>query len=179
MSYAQDIIGERPVPLRDLTSTINDKRALYTIDWNNTSKIAMISIAPTRASESILGANAFSNLLSKDARQDAIWIYLTKVLGIAPLQAAAIMGNISVETGNFASTTVENNLTNYNYAIRDGVGYGLLQWTYPSRKEGLLNFANETGGSVGDYDVQLNYMVYVRYASCGLIKGLFEISWYD
>lgn len=40
----------------------------------------------------------------------------------------------------------------------DGAGYGLAQWTYWSRKKGLWTYAKECGKSVGDLNVQLNYL---------------------
>lgn len=43
-----------------------------------------------------------------------------------------------------------------NFA-RDGAGYGLCQWTYWSRKQGLLEYAREMGVSVGDGVMQCYY----------------------
>ena len=40
--------------------------------------------------------------------------------------------------------------------INDGVAYGLVQWCYKTRKQGLLEASK--GKSISDLDVQLNYM---------------------
>lgn len=40
----------------------------------------------------------------------------------------------------------------------DRHGYGLAQWTYPSRKEALLAFARERSASVGDCAMQLAFV---------------------
>ena len=41
--------------------------------------------------------------------------------------------------------------------IHDGVGYGLCQWTYWSRKQALFNFAQARGASVGDEGMQVEF----------------------
>lgn len=44
--------------------------------------------------------------------------------------------------------------------IHDGVGYGLCQWTYWSRKQALFNFAQACGASVGDEGMQVEFCVH-------------------
>ena len=48
----------------------------------------------------------------------------------------------------------------YQEFASDGAGYGLCQWTWWKRKEGLYNFAKETNRSVGDLTLQLEYLWY-------------------
>lgn len=43
--------------------------------------------------------------------------------------------------------------------IHDGVGYGLCQWTYWSRKQALFNFAQARGASVGDEGMQVDFCI--------------------
>lgn len=43
--------------------------------------------------------------------------------------------------------------------IHDGVGYGLCQWTYWSRKQALFNFAQACGASVGDEGMQVEFCI--------------------
>lgn len=83
---------------------------------------------------------------------DVKWFYnrLTKE-GYTPESIAGILGNIYAESGCVANN-VENasgySDTDYvkkinahpNTFIHDGVGYGLCQWTYFSRKQLLLDF---------------------------------------
>lgn len=45
----------------------------------------------------------------------------------------------------------------YQNFVRDGAGYGCAQWTYWSRKQGLLNYAKEKGTSIGDEEMQFEY----------------------
>lgn len=42
--------------------------------------------------------------------------------------------------------------------VNDKVGYGLAQWTFPTRKEQLRKIAKELNGSVGDLEVQLYFV---------------------
>ena len=46
----------------------------------------------------------------------------------------------------------------YDGFATDHYGYGLAQWTYPSRKEALLAFAQKEGVSVGDCEMQLQFV---------------------
>lgn len=87
---------------------------------------------------------------------------------------AALMGNLYVESklnpkdlqGSYER---KFNITDEEYTkavddgsygsfITDGAGYGLVQWTYWSRKEGLYNYAKECKASIGDLNMQLNYI---------------------
>lgn len=45
----------------------------------------------------------------------------------------------------------------YQNFVHDGAGYGCAQWTYWSRKQGLLNYAKEKGVSIGDEEMQFEY----------------------
>lgn len=44
--------------------------------------------------------------------------------------------------------------------IKDALGYGIVQWTYWARKQNLLAFAKEKNKSVGDLNLQLDFMLY-------------------
>lgn len=39
-------------------------------------------------------------------------------------------------------------------------GYGLAQWTYPSRKQGLYDMSKSTGYSIGSVDLACMYLLY-------------------
>ena len=87
-----------------------------------------------------------------------------------------LMGNIQTES-NFKSTNMQNsyearlgmNDTTYTQAVDNGsyanfatdkVGYGLCQWTSSGRKAGLLAYAKEHGKSIGDEDMQIDYLMH-------------------
>lgn len=102
-----------------------------------------------------------------------IWDYLTGK-GLSPAGAAGLMGNLYAESGlnpqNLQNTyekklgytdaayTAAVDSGKYQNFIHDSAGYGLAQWTYWSRKEGLLAFAQAAGKSIGDLETQLGYL---------------------
>lgn len=109
----------------------------------------------------------------KGSAEKTIWNFL-KGKGLNDYAVAGIMGNLYAESGLLA-----NNLQNsyekklgytddtytaavdsgkYTNFVRDSAGYGLAQWTYWSRKEGLLNYAKKTKKSIGDITMQLEFL---------------------
>lgn len=103
-----------------------------------------------------------------------IWNFL-KAEGFNDFGIAGLMGNLFAESRllpnnmedkyqsklgyNDESYTraVDNNT--YTNFVKDAVGYGLAQWTYWTRKQNLLNFARQNNKSIGDLDMQLNFLV--------------------
>ena len=47
---------------------------------------------------------------------------------------------------------------NYPNFVTDKAGYGLAQWTFWSRKQELLDFAREQRKSIGDLQMQLDFL---------------------
>lgn len=47
----------------------------------------------------------------------------------------------------------------YDGFIHDQAGYGLAQWTFWTRKKALLNFAKSCKKSIGDIDMQLDFLL--------------------
>ena len=105
--------------------------------------------------------------------EKVIWDYL-RVKGLTPIAVAGVMGNLYAESGLVPNnlqqtynaslgmsdaqyTAVVDNGTYTNF-VRDQAGYGLAQWTYWSRKEGLLNLAKSRGKSIADLYVQLDFL---------------------
>lgn len=105
--------------------------------------------------------------------ENQIWDKL-KSFGLNDFAAAGIMGNLFAESGLNAENLQNSgnkklNLTDEQYTVavdsgtyqdfvHDGIGYGLAQWTYWSRKQGLLNYAKIAGTSIGDTAMQLDYL---------------------
>ena len=92
--------------------------------------------------------------------------------GMTAVGACAMGGNIQAESG-FQSNIVQRGMTllsdeEYTAAadggtidfVYDGVGYGLCQWTYPTRKSNLFNFARDCGRSVGDEAMQVQFCIF-------------------
>lgn len=47
----------------------------------------------------------------------------------------------------------------YTNFVNDGAGYGLAQWTYWTRKNSLLNYAKARAKSIGDEDMQIDFLI--------------------
>ena len=94
--------------------------------------------------------------------------------GLNAYGIAGLMGNLYAESG-----LMPNNLQNtgnkklgmtdaeyvkavdngtYKKFVRDSQGFGLAQWTFWSRKQALLDFAKSLGASIGDLNMQLNFL---------------------
>ena len=97
--------------------------------------------------------------------EKVIWDFIYSKCGNA-YGTAALMGNLMAEsslnprnvTGSKDPDYVEKaDAGTINFA-NDGKAFGLVQWCYHTRKEGLIAFAKAQKASVGDLNVQLNYM---------------------
>lgn len=107
------------------------------------------------------------------ANDKTIWEFL-KAKGLNDFGAAGLMGNLYAESG-LSPTNLQNTYNNkfcmtdeeyttsvdrgsYKNFVRDSAGYGLAQWTFWSRKQGLYNYAKAKGTSIGDLTTQLEYL---------------------
>lgn len=106
-----------------------------------------------------------------------------------PYGAAGAMGNIEAESGlraNNLQNSVEKRLgmtdEEYTAAVDNGSyvdfctdrgGYGLCQWTSAGRKTGLLNFAKSKGVSIGNEDMQIEWLLHeLRTSYKGVLSAL-------
>ena len=103
-----------------------------------------------------------------------IWDFLKKE-GFNDYGVAGLMGNLYAESG-LLSNNLQNTFNSklglsdeeytkrvdngtYTNFVHDSAGYGLAQWTYWSRKQNLLNFAKSKGKSIGDLEIQLQFLI--------------------
>lgn len=92
-----------------------------------------------------------------------------------PIGVCALMGNLKAES-NLNPINVQNSFEKklgmddatytaavdygvYGHFTTDGVGYGLAQWTYKTRKADLYNFAKKQYKSIGDLDMQIDFLI--------------------
>ena len=133
---------------------------------------------------SIFSPGSFNNFSSiyGNSLEEKVWFAL-KDMGYSDEAAAGAMGNFDRES-NFRANNLENDyegklgytdesyteaVDNGSYSLQRfisdhdtpqcGAGYGLAQWTFYSRKEALYNFAKYKGTSIGDEDMQLEYLI--------------------
>lgn len=108
-----------------------------------------------------------------DSVEKQIWDFL-KGKGLNSFAVAGIMGNLKDES-NLDPQNLQNvyetslGLSDAEYTrrvdngaytnfVHDSAGYGLAQWTYYSRKQNLLAYAKETGRSIGNLQMQLEFL---------------------
>ena len=102
-----------------------------------------------------------------------IWDFLIGK-GLNAYAVAGIMGNLKAESGlnpqnlqntyekklGYTDATYTTAVDNGSYTnfVKDSAGYGLAQWTYWSRKQNLLKYAQSKGKSIGDLAMQLEFL---------------------
>ena len=92
-------------------------------------------------------------------------------LGMTPAGAAGCVANIMAESagkpdnvedrswmsdGTYTERVDDGSYTGF---VTDRYGYGLCQWTAPSRKQALLDYARAHGVSIADADMQFQFLV--------------------
>lgn len=106
-------------------------------------------------------------------KEQIVWSFLIGRLG-SPYAAAAFMGNFFCESGlrpqaleyehmkaigmNSAEYTSAVDSGAYDAFVTDAAGYGIAQWTWGPRKARLLEFARSNNVSVGDLEMQLEFL---------------------
>ena len=102
-----------------------------------------------------------------------IWDFLTGK-GLSEVAAAGVMGNLYAESRlnpcnlqnsfekklgltdqQYTSGVDDGTYTNF---VKDSAGYGLAQWTFWTRKQNLLNYARTQKKSIGDLQMQLEFL---------------------
>lgn len=135
--------------------------------------VMLCSIEPVEALSVDSTRESLSFMVYLDDNAKTTWDFL-KSKGFNDYAVAGIMGNLWAESGlnpknlqgsyerrlkhtDESYTKAVDNGTYKNF-VRDSAGYGLVQWTYHTRKQGLLNYAKKQGKSIGDLTMQLEYL---------------------
>ena len=108
-------------------------------------------------------------------RAETIWRWLWERIG-NDYGVAGLMGNLCAESGlnpcnlqnsyekllGYTDQTYTEDVDCGAYSeyqfVHDHAGYGLAQWTARERKQALYDFAKLKGASIGDLDMQLEYL---------------------
>lgn len=113
-------------------------------------------------------------MLTGTTNEERIWNYL-KGAGLNDFGAAGLMGNLYAESG-LIPTNLQNayekklgytdesytaavDSRKYQSFATDRAGYGLAQWTYPIRKAELEDYAASCRKSIGDLEMQLDFLM--------------------
>ena len=148
-------------------------RSLYTQEAVTT--VAEDGLTEYTTADPLNGAPAVAKYTYTSSPYEAkIFDYLTFNRGHSTAAAVGIMTNIYCEssffpnnlqnTGNNALGMTDSQYTaavdngSYGNFVNDKFGYGLIQWTYYTRKQNLLNYARSRKVSIANYEMQLDFM---------------------
>ena len=108
-----------------------------------------------------------------NSNEEKIWNFLYNRIN-NPYGVAGLMGNLFAESSlmsnnlqntyekslGYTDTSYVNAVDNGEYKnfVHDAAGFGLAQWTYWSRKKNLLDYAKSKGKSIGDLEMQLEFL---------------------
>lgn len=128
----------------------------------------------------IVGSAVIAQPVKPDTKPEdnmpVIWEALKKAIG-NEFGVAGVMGNIHAECSyrpeNLQNTFEKSlGMTDGEYTakvdsgeyskdkfVHDSAGYGLAQWTWWSRKEALYEYAKSKGASIGDLNMQIEYLI--------------------
>lgn len=121
-----------------------------------------------------MAGEAFVQGVPSDMTEADIYAYF-KAQGMTDCGVAGLMGNLYAESG-LRSDNLQNSFEKkfgmddetytaavdsgvYGNFVRDFAGYGLAQWTFWSRKQALLTFAQGKGASIGDARMQCEFLM--------------------
>lgn len=106
--------------------------------------------------------------------EERIWNVLSEYLH-NPYGVAGVMGNLYAESAlnpknlqGYYEKKLGMDDETYTKAVDDGsyadfdkdaAGYGLAQWTYPTRKRALLDYAKSRKTSIGDPEMQIDFLL--------------------
>lgn len=105
-------------------------------------------------------------------------------LGMTQAGAAGCTANILAESAGRpdnvedrsgipdARYTQEVDNGTYTNFVYDRYGYGLCQWTLPSRKRELLDYAKGHGVSIGNADMQFQFMIREMRSTCTYVWNI-------
>lgn len=104
----------------------------------------------------LAGGGGTVALEGKDNTEKILKFFMSKGLSLA--QAAGFVGNMMQESGLNPAIIQGGAIADDSYKPQDGVGFGLVQWTFTSRQQPLVDLAKEKNKKITDLDLQLEYV---------------------
>lgn len=109
------------------------------------------------SSPTISSSGTGTSSADQNKNAEAILRYLTGK-GLTLAQASGFVGNMKQESGLNPNIIQGGARADANYTPRDGVGFGLVQWTPASRQRALVDLAAKTNRPIIDINLQLDYV---------------------
>lgn len=101
-------------------------------------------------------ATAAVHLAGEDNLEKILNFFMQKGLTLA--QAAGIVGNMQQESGLKPDIEQGGRIVDENYTPINGVGFGLVQWTFTARQKPLQDFIAGMGVPITDLSGQLGFV---------------------
>ncbi len=102
------------------------------------------------------GGTGAVRLAGSDNIEKILNFFMQKGLTLA--QAAGFVGNMQQESGLRPDIEQGGRIVDENYTPINGVGFGLIQWTWTARQAPLVALADEMGMPITSIEVQLEYV---------------------
>lgn len=126
-----------------LNNLTDDQIAFFTSESEAIAAADAPSAAPPAGKTTPIDPNTITSRLFNDLKTD---------FGLSDVQAAALVGNLVVETGNFRS------LQEINPTVKGSRGgYGIAQWTGP-RRVAYENWAEQKGLPIDSYEANYGFL---------------------
>lgn len=153
----------QPSNIEKLTDSIAETLAVYfNMQNNNNSNESNIVETPTQPSTEDFGVdNMFDFFVSKGLTHEGAAGLLGNYQSESALSPINLQNSYEKKLGmDDATYTLAVDTGAYGNFIKDSAGYGLAQWTYWSRKQGLYEYATtHNSKSIGDRLSQCEYTI--------------------
>lgn len=95
--------------------------------------------------------------LSGNDNAEKIFVFLVSK-NLSAEQAAGVMGNLWAESRLDPAIEQGGRIVDASYTLIPNVGFGLAQWTDPSRQQALMTFQRGSGKTIIDLGMQLDFL---------------------
>lgn len=104
--------------------------------------------------------NTGTGSISQDESKNAeiVLRYLTTQMGMTLVQATGFTGNMHAESGINPKIIQGGSIAPDTYTPVNGIGFGLVQWTYTSRQQPMADLAKSSGRNITDINLQLDFI---------------------
>lgn len=114
------------------------------------------STTPANNDTCCVEGSGSTQLAGNDITEQILNFFMDKGLTLA--QATGFIGNMQQESGLNPAIIQGGAIADENYRMVNGVGFGLIQWTFTARQAPLQAKADSMGKSIIDPEVQLEYI---------------------
>jgi hypothetical protein len=137
-------------------SQVNPTAALNNVAERHNGGVSYTPRAPASAAGFPAVPKLTSQWRTTEGRERTAVDYFRKTLGLSRIAAAALVGNMALESTNFRRHGSPELVSSLG-EIGGGGGYGIAQWTLPARKQALAAAAQHLHLPISNFGLQLAY----------------------